>query len=200
MKCTGMRDGTPGGTCRWAGARRFNTTWLKVIMAFAACVLGALMLSACGGASQADGPYGSGSPIQPLKGPTYEVRAMSVGGLGTVLVDGEGFTLYLYSPDDHSSRSTCKGACADAWPPLVLPAGTSSPVAGPGVNSSLLGVTLRAGGKFQVTYNGWPLYTWIDDISPGLATGQGIYDIGGYWYAVGPNGAPNLQPNPSGFQ
>jgi predicted lipoprotein with Yx(FWY)xxD motif len=199
MEHTGMRDLTPVRTRKGAEALRRNASRPSILLVFALGALGALTLSACGTTS-ANSPYGTGSAIQALKGPLYEVRAMSVSGLGTVLVNGEGFTLYLYSPDNSSGRSRCTGACAVAWPPLTLPPGISAPIAGPGVNSSLLGTTRRTDGLMQVTYNGWPLYTWIDDISPGLATGQGIYDLGGYWYAVGPNGAPNLQPNPNGFQ
>jgi predicted lipoprotein with Yx(FWY)xxD motif len=51
--------------------------------------------------------------------PSYEVMARDVKGLGTVLVDGGGYTLYLFEPDDHASKSTCIDMCADEWPPLL---------------------------------------------------------------------------------
>ncbi len=120
--------------------------------------------------------------------PVYEVRTGTVKGLGTVLVNGQGLTLYLFVPDKQSGRSTCYGACANAWPPLVLPSGTTTPLAGPGADSSLLGTTKRTDGTVQVTYDRWPLYTWAGDSEPGQATGQGLNNLGGLWYVVAPDG------------
>jgi predicted lipoprotein with Yx(FWY)xxD motif len=111
-----------------------------------------------------------------------------VGGLGTVLVNGQGFTLYLFVPDKQSGSSSCSGQCAQGWPPLVLPAGTTTPLAGPGVQSSLLGTTDRSDGSVQVTYNKWPLYTWVGDSAPGQATGQALNNLGGLWYVLSPSG------------
>ena len=109
-------------------------------------------------------------------------------GLGTVLVDGQGRTLYLFEPDMQSGGSTCYGSCARAWPPLLLPAGVSAPLAGTGVSAGLLGTTHRTGGTVQVTYNKWPLYLWIGDTRPGQATGQALANDGGLWYVVSPSG------------
>ncbi len=119
--------------------------------------------------------------------PLYEVKTGTVPGLGTVLVAGNGFTLYLFVPDKQSGVSTCYGACASAWPPLLL-TGTDAPVYGPGVEPGLLGSTKRTDGTLQVTYNGWPLYLWQGDSVPGQATGQGINSTGGLWYVLSPAG------------
>ena len=123
-------------------------------------------------------------------GPTYEVSTAQEGGLGNVLVDGKGFTLYLFLPDDHSSQSRCTGICAAAWPPLTLPKAVPSPLAGPGVRSSLLGFITRSDGSRQVTYNGWPLYLYTIDMTPGQAAGQGLNNLGGLWYVITPRGTP----------
>lgn len=120
--------------------------------------------------------------------PSYEVSTGTVSGLGTVLVDGKGLTLYLFVPDKQQGTSTCYGTCALAWPPLLLPKGVTTPLAGPGVKSSLLGTTHRTDGTVQITYNKWPLYTWVNDSQPGQATGQGINSTGGLWYVLSPNG------------
>jgi predicted lipoprotein with Yx(FWY)xxD motif len=132
----------------------------------------------------------SGATSTTATGPTpvYEVKTGNVKGLGTVLVDGQGFTLYLFVPDKQSGTSTCYGPCAEAWPPLLLPAGTTAPVAGPGVNPALLGTTHRTDGTVEVTYNKWPLYLWVSDSQPGQATGQGINNNGGLWYVLSPQG------------
>jgi predicted lipoprotein with Yx(FWY)xxD motif len=119
--------------------------------------------------------------------PLYEVRTGPVPGLGTVLVAGNGFTLYLFVPDKQKGVSTCYNACATAWPPLLL-TGTDTPIYGPGVKPGLLGSTKRTDGTLQVTYNGWPLYLWQGDSEPGQATGQGINSTGGLWYVLDPAG------------
>lgn len=120
--------------------------------------------------------------------PQYEVKTGKVTGLGTVLVDGQGFTLYMFVPDHQSGKSTCYGNCATAWPPLILPTAVDAPVAGPGVQASLLGTTKRTDGTTQVTYDKWPLYTWVTDSEPGQATGQAINNNGGLWYVLSPSG------------
>jgi predicted lipoprotein with Yx(FWY)xxD motif len=108
----------------------------------------------------------------------------SVSGLGNVLVDGQGRTLYLFEPDKQSGQSTCYATCAQGWPPLLLPSGVTAPVAGAGVKASLLGITHRTDGTVEVTYNKWPLYLWVGDTTPGQASGQGLDNDGGYWYVL----------------
>jgi predicted lipoprotein with Yx(FWY)xxD motif len=122
--------------------------------------------------------------------PFYEVSTGSVAGLGTILVNGEGFTLYMFEPDRQSGKSTCFGECENLWPPVLLVDGVKAPVAGAGANASLLGTTVRTGGIEQITYNGWPLYLWHGDLQPGEATGQGRNDSGGLWYVLDPEGVP----------
>lgn len=117
--------------------------------------------------------------------PVYAVQAREVPGLGQIVVDGKGYTLYMYAPD-HQGPSTCTGFCAQQWPPLVLPQGVDRPLAGPGVKSALLGTVRRANGQLQETYNRWPLYLWQGDLAPGQATGQA--DAMGLWYAVSVTG------------
>ena len=134
-------------------------------------------------------PAGARAVPAPTTGtaPSYEVRTGTVAGLGTVLVAGNGLTLYMFVPDKRSGVSTCYGVCATAWPPLLL-TGTSAPVYGPGANPNLLSTTKRSDGTVQVTYNGWPLYLWVADSEPGQATGQGINNNGGLWYVLNPAG------------
>ena len=60
-----------------------------------------------------------------------------------------------------------------------------APIAGAGVDGTLLSTLTRDDGSMQVTYNGWPLYTFSGDIAPGDATGQGM---DGVWFLVTPAG------------
>ena len=156
---------------------------LRRISRVASCVaVGAAVLVGLG----ACGSNGAGG--QHFSGPVYEVGSAQVSGLGSVLVDGQGFTLYLYVPDAQSGKSRCSGTCAVEWSPLTLPSAVKSPVAGPGVEASELSTTRRSDGSVQVTYNGWPLYTWAEDMAPGQATGEGLNNQGGLWYVLDTSG------------
>jgi predicted lipoprotein with Yx(FWY)xxD motif len=139
----------------------------------AAAVVASAAVAACGN--------GGSNPL-----PRYEVLARTIPGLGEIVTDGQGLTLYMYAPD-HRGPSKCSGFCAQQWPPLVLPSGVTRPKAGPGVRASLLGTVRRADGQLQETYGGWPLYLWIGDTGPGQATGQA--DDMGLWYVLSVTGA-----------
>jgi len=104
--------------------------------------------------------------------------------LGTILVDGQGRTLYLWDADT-GSMSTCSGACAQAWPPVLT---RGAPSAGSGVQASLLGTTKRADGTTEVTYHGHPLYTFAGDQHAGDTSGQGSDGFGAPWWVVSPAG------------
>jgi predicted lipoprotein with Yx(FWY)xxD motif len=113
------------------------------------------------------------------------VRTAQATGVGMVLVDSAGRTVYLFTPDKQSS-STCTGACAAAWTPVVV---SGQPTAGSGLTVSLLGTVQDANGKTQVTYNKWPLYTFIGDTAAGQAKGEGLNTFGGHWTALDSQGA-----------
>lgn len=112
--------------------------------------------------------------------PSYTVGLSSNDELGDFLVDNQGMTLYLFE-NDEPGTSTCYDQCAANWPPLLLRTG-EQPIPGFGVNGEL-GITQRDNGTFQVTYNGMPLYYWIDDAAPGDTLGQGVNDV---WFVVAP--------------
>ena len=138
----------------------------------------AVILTTFGGLLAGSPPAGAQAP------PIYQVSTGSVHGLGKVLVDGQGMTLYVFAPDKHSGSSKCYGTCAQGWPPLILTGGASHALAGPGVKASLLGTTKRKDGTVEVTYKKWPLYTWVGDTQPGVATGQDLNNLGGKWYVI----------------
>ena len=104
--------------------------------------------------------------------------------LGRILVDGQGRTLYLFEKDA-KGLSSCTGACAAYWPPLLT---HGKPAAHGSVKQSLLGVTHRGDGTSQVTYAGHPLYRFVQDTKPGQANGQGLDVYGAEWYVLSPAG------------
>ena len=130
----------------------------------------------------AKGAYGESA--ETTEGGDGIVSAGKAGDLGVVLVDSEGRTLYDFHKDK-GSKSACYGACASAWPPLLT---EGNPQAQGAADRSLLGTTKRSDGTLQVTYKGWPLYTYAGDQEPGEANGNDISQFGAQWYALMPNG------------
>ena len=107
-----------------------------------------------------------------------------VGTFGSALVNGDGMPLYVFSLDT-GGTSACADDCAAEWPPL---ASQGAPVAGDGVDATLLGTITRDDGTMQATYNGHPLYTFVDDTTAGDAMGQAMDDFGGTWSLISPAG------------
>jgi predicted lipoprotein with Yx(FWY)xxD motif len=157
-------------------------------------------LAACGSSSKSSSASPSTSApaaAPPTSGPAASNATVSLADsakLGSILVDAQGRTLYLFGKDT-GTQSTCTGQCATFWPPLTITSG--QPTAGNGANASLVSTTMRSGGVTQVTYNGHPVYMYGGDKNAGDTNGEGINAFGGSWYAVSPAGAkvaPRSQP------
>ena len=116
------------------------------------------------------------------------VSTASVSGLGTVLVNAQGKTLYTFAPDQ-AKKVTCTGSCAQVWPPMKIPAGQKASVSA-GAKASLVSSDPDPSGGNVVTYNGWPLYTYTADSAAGTARGQALNLNGGVWYAISTSGTP----------
>lgn len=102
----------------------------------------------------------------------------------SILVGSNGRAVYLFEKDT-SGTSSCSGSCTSVWPPVIT---SGKPLAGSGASTSLIGSTLRSDGKTQVTYNGHPLYYYVNDKGAGQVNGEGLKQFGGLWYAVSPRG------------
>jgi len=101
-------------------------------------------------------------------------------GLGQIVVDSQGRTLYLFQKDS-GTTSAYTGACASAWPPLRA---NGQPTVGSGANASMVGTITRSDGNPQVTYNGHPLYRYVGDQKAGDTNGQGQTAFGGGWFVL----------------
>lgn len=91
---------------------------------------------------------------------------------GDRLVNKAGMTLYTYDKDP-AGKSTCNGACAGNWPPLMASATDKA-----GGDFSIIA---RDDGSRQWAYDGKPLYTWVKDQKPGDRTGDNFNKV---WHAV----------------
>src|SRR5580704_4167052 len=160
----------------------------------------AATIAACGSStsSTAVGSPGSSGPAGASSAASATIGAKSVPGVGTVLVNGQGQTLYMLT-SEKGGTITCTQAngCTQAWPETLLTNGVTTAKAGTGVQSSLLGTVKDASGDIEVTYNHWPLYTFSGDSGPGVAKGQGLTSFGGTWYVLNGSGSP-VTSSPSG--
>ena len=132
----------------------------RSIGSLAALVLLGTLLVACGGSDS----NSSSKPATTAKRPASTAAATSTTaaattttkgaatvktgntGLGTILVDDSGKTLYAFA-NDNGTTSACTGGCASIWPPLMA---AGSPAAGAGVDAS----KLSAAPSGQVVYGG----------------------------------------------
>ena len=158
---------------KWvAGARVVGTLAVAGVLA-AAC-----------SSSKNNAAGGSSSSSQAGGGGMTAIETHS-GALGTYLTDSAGHAVYLFEADKNG-KSACYGQCASYWPPVIA---NGSPEAMSGVQAGKLGTTTRTDGTKQVTYNGHPLYTYINDKTAGDTTGEGSTNFGAEWYLLSPSGS-----------
>ncbi len=164
-----------------------RTTYAMALLAAVA----ALAIAGCGGGGSSSSSSSSGSEAgasgaEPAASTAAAggstVNGAEISGLGTVLVDSEGMTVYEFTVDK-GTTSECYEECEAAWPPLTA---TGKPTAGEGASASDLGTTKRKDGTEQVTYKGHPLYTFAEDKEPGEANGS---ELDGTWFALNEAGS-----------
>ncbi|MEU2618450.1 hypothetical protein ABZ642_09800 [Streptomyces sp. NPDC007157] len=180
----------------------------RIVLSLAVGLAAPLLLGACG-SSNGDGSD-SAAPVTPaasdsaVSAPatsaaadsggsgtgssalTTGVAAEALNGVGTVVADDKGMTLYRYDKDESDpSKWTCSGACTKTWLPVIV----GDSVQTSGVEKNLLGTVHRNGMK-QLTLAGWPLYRYSGDTGAEQANGQGK---DAQWYAVAPSGQKAAQ-------
>ena len=169
----------------------------RSLAAIAVAAFALLAVAGCGSSNDNSSSTGSGGAYgssggtttkpatsTPSEGTVAVVSVATVPKVGKVIVDPKGFTLYDFHKDQ-GTKSSCYGACASVWPPL-LSSGTAK--AQGSVQQSMLGTTKRNDGTTQVTYAGHPLYTYQGDSAPGQANGNDFSQFGAQWYALMPSG------------
>src|SRR5205085_1251753 len=114
------------------------------------------------------------------------VKTRKISGLGVVLVNAKGRTLYVFMKDARR-HVTCTGSCAIYWPPLKWK-GAGKPKAGGAAKAKLLGLDRNPAGGKVVTYSKWPLYTYAGDSRAGQAEGEGLSQSGGKWCVTAAKG------------
>ena len=163
-----------------------NRWWAAPVLAGAAVVI-----AACGSSSPSSTGAGAGTSTTPpanTSAPATTGSATTVAtrstGIGTVLVNSQGKTLYWFAIDT-PTKSNCSGSCLTYWPPVLgkvtAASGTTLPKG--------FGTITGSDGKLQATYDGHPLCTYVADSSAGMTSGNGKNLSGGLWWAMTPSGA-----------
>ena len=117
-----------------------------------------------------------------------ETGGMETGGMetgGDMSSETGGMTM---AGEVRAEAAPCTGDCLGAWPPFTVEGDASNVTAGEGVDASLIGTSTLEDGGTIVTYNGWPLYYFVQDSAAGDVNGQEIESFGGRWYLVTPEG------------
>jgi predicted lipoprotein with Yx(FWY)xxD motif len=131
---------------------------------------------------------GTASPATTSAAPASSPRGSASAGtvvttaasqFGPVLFDRTGQAIYIFDAET-TSKPSCYGDCARAWPPVVS---TGQPIAGGAVRQNLLGVTTRSGGLKQATYRGQPLYFYAHEGKHQVLC-HNVTEFGGRWLAI----------------
>jgi predicted lipoprotein with Yx(FWY)xxD motif len=116
---------------------------------------------------------------------------------GEFITDKKNMSLYMFEKDHTGSgflyndfSITCYDDCERIWPPYYVDQANSEFLVPEGLNKALLGSRMRKDGKFQYTYNHWPLYYYANDKNPGDTLGQNLDDSGAKWYLLDKEGKP----------
>jgi predicted lipoprotein with Yx(FWY)xxD motif len=135
-------------------------------------IIAGIAVAAVGGvtAASASNTAAATAPAGLAAAATVRTATARVAGkTETVLVNARGLPLYYYRPDT-AARSLVSGGLLALWPAAT----STAPAAGAGVSGKL--TVLRDAHGSQVTYDGHPLYTFIDDHA-GQVSGQGVSDF-----------------------
>jgi predicted lipoprotein with Yx(FWY)xxD motif len=92
------------------------------------------------------------SPVTTFRHPTF----------GRVLARPDGQALYYWTRERRDFKVHCVGACARAWPPLIVRAGVSVARRIAGLKGTF-GVIRRPDGRRQLTHDRLPVYTYAHE-------------------------------------
>jgi predicted lipoprotein with Yx(FWY)xxD motif len=119
------------------------------------------------------------APVAPAapEATTPPVRTIVDRQLGRVLATPTRQAIYVWNREPRGTIR-CTGACAKAWPPVLVKKGVRVPMHVQGIKGDF-GTIRRPGGARQLTLNRRPLYTYAHE-RPGQVLCNDVDD----WFAV----------------
>ena len=170
---------------------------LRTALSGLASIAVASLVAACGSGGAAAGygggdggqPAGAGNQPSSSRGPVVVARKLP--GIGAVLVNRSGKTIYSPRQEAHG-KILCTVSCLGFWFPVAVRPGTRLR-APRGVNGVLGTIHRTDDGVTQLAFDGRPLYTFRLDQRPGQIHGNNFSDAFGgtsfTWQAVSASGA-----------
>ena len=110
------------------------------------------------------------------------LKSANVANYSGVLENSAARSLYALSTEKGAALH-CKTSCLSTWVPLLVKSSVKSVAVGPGVKGKV-GFVRRSATRKQVTFNTYPLYTYVGDSGPNQSTGEAIASDGGVWHLV----------------
>ena len=124
--------------------------------------------------------------VKPVGKLTDRLISKAIPKMGNVVTDSKGWVLYRFDKDKSApAKSNCEKDCAKLWPPVLA----DETLELSGLSVKKVSTVKRADGGRQVTIDGWPVYRYIGDKTPGKWKGQ---NVGGTWFVVDKNGKKNV--------
>jgi len=158
--------------------------------------VGATLAAIAGGATGLAATAATAATAHPASAAVLKVASVKVAVGSTnksykVLVNAKGKPVYLLTGDS-ASHPKCKSNCLTYWAAVTTT--SKKPTVGAGVTGKV-GVWHHSGMN-QVTLNGHPLYTFVQD-SPGAALGEGLKSFHGTWEVLNSSGSGMKKPSSS---
>lgn len=138
----------------------------------ALCLFGAAALLAASLGAIGAGTAGASGP---------KLTKANVGAFSGILTLG-GRSLYVLSAEK-GAKLKCAGTCLKTWVPLEVASSVKSVAVGPGV-AGKVGFVKRSSKDKQVTFNTYPLYTYVHDSTRARTSGEAVAANGGRWDLV----------------
>lgn len=158
--------------------------WLFAIVASVALAASGCSYDETDSGTDADNVTARSTSLSPPASADAVLLKTAASPVGTLTVDGEGMTVYVYSPNDENAHeNSCDENCLRFWPAVTSV--TDSPAV-EGIDA-VIGTVPGPEGSFQVTVNGKPVHRYLDDQIPGDMLGQGIASL---WYMIDASGNP----------
>jgi predicted lipoprotein with Yx(FWY)xxD motif len=191
----GGNAGTNGGARGWLSRH-------PLVTGLAAAALAGL-LAACGSGNGSTAAAGGTAGGQQKGVGVIVISTRTVAGVGTVLTDQSGMTLYTPQQEARGVIK-CTAGCLSFWLPVTVGKG-ATPRAASTITGTLGSIQRSDDRARQLTYNGQPLYKFRLDEAPGQVHGNNFTDqFGGQtftWHAIAAGGGaatPGQPASPSG--
>ncbi|MGH3732988.1 MAG: hypothetical protein ACRDVC_06380 [Acidimicrobiales bacterium] len=120
--------------------------------------------------------------IATASGASPVLKAADVAGYRGALVNSSSWSLYILTTEK-GAQVKCRAECLKTWPPLLVSKSITTVALGAHVQGKI-GFVARSATMKQVTYNSYPLYTYVGDLGPKHDQGQDFVSDGGTWYLV----------------